>query len=381
MSVSVSQEVLDLLRRAVATAQDDQRTEATKMLQRVTREAPHLADAWSWLAYSTDDPLERVGSMQRVVSLDPENQDARNWLVRNGFPVQAPGATTGEDAEIDGMWVGEFERDRRRLLDRDQQAEAESEGQTVREESGDLDELDEVDFTPLPRSPSSPDFGELLRELDDDQHPSPSAIARDAPEISPDVARDETPAQSLALEVEARADEPFPDAESTGVGLGALREAGASPANPLDLLEAEDSSPRLEPEEVVEEARRPRVLLLHADAASRSLLRTAFGQLGCSVSVARDQNDALQVATQQGPDLIVTSGEFEGGTASELCRTLKALPETAGVVLVVHQTSGGMLAKLRARTSGVDEFLTGELTSDALSELYERRLGKASRSD
>jgi CheY-like chemotaxis protein len=336
--MTVPPQTLDLLRRGIAAAQAANRPEATRLLRQVTQDAPDVVEGWSWLAFATEDALERVGSMQRVAELDPEDEASRDWLQRNGFPVRSLEPHDRDDS-ISALWdspeelesVPEERWDTAAASDSTSSSGMAAPSRATNETADPRGEQDQG-FTPLPRTASSPDFKSLMEEL-----------------------AHETTSDRLVEGLEAQGDpEPTTAAETLAEPQPEL---GATPTPTV---------------------RAPRVLLVHSDLSTAKLLRLGFEQLGCSVFHCAEQGDALQHATRHSPDLIFSGGDESGSDPFELCRSLKALPETAGVAFVLHLPGAGVMARLKARSVGVDELLTGALEAETVAALFQRRLGGVS---
>lgn len=77
----------DQLRRAIELAQAGQRAEARALLRDFLAAQPNLSEAWLWLASVAASQEERVEALQKVLTLDPANRQARTALTQLGFEV------------------------------------------------------------------------------------------------------------------------------------------------------------------------------------------------------------------------------------------------------------------------------------------------------
>lgn len=70
------------LTEAIRLANSGQPEQARAQLLELTRQYPAMELAWLWLASVTDDSQERVRLLERVLSINPANEKARNALTR-----------------------------------------------------------------------------------------------------------------------------------------------------------------------------------------------------------------------------------------------------------------------------------------------------------
>jgi tetratricopeptide (TPR) repeat protein len=89
-----------LLQRGIAAAQEEQRGEARRCLQRVLALDPLNEEAWLWLARIATDPRVALAYFSQVLDINPQNQRARDGftatrakLVEKSEPSPAPSAT------------------------------------------------------------------------------------------------------------------------------------------------------------------------------------------------------------------------------------------------------------------------------------------------
>ncbi len=437
--MSLPAETIEHLRRGISAAQADDRERAARLLREVTEKAPELVDAWSWLAFATDDALERVGSMQRVAELDPDNQAVREWLRRNGFPVRSS-EPRDADASISELWEGDGDSRDASVETSDSVAGRWEPDELAPEPASEASfaglRLDDDDppqggFAALPGfgaapekqsggTPGAPTLGSALDLIGSD-------------EVERDAADREGQAVSFALDEDLEDLEDLEDDEAGPVDVQPLPRTASSPdfrsimaelagdpelyddsvggaasppreATPLDALDALAASEQ--PTQVVSvpaadptpppaaqaqpspdrrggaaapEATRPhapRVLIVHTDPTTSNLLRLGFEQAGCTVRRCSTEGDALQQATSETPDLVFSGPSTSEGDALELCRTLKTTPQTAGVAFVMHAPGAGMLKKLKARSVGVDELIDEELSVEIITGVFQRRLSQ-----
>lgn len=118
----------ELYDRGVGAARGGQRRVAAILLSRAVQCDPKHEQAWLWLSGVLDEPKEIAFCLRAVLSINPNNDRARQGLVwleqRNGIALQpaAPSAPAASDArshddrrrDREGWWVG-WRRNRREI--------------------------------------------------------------------------------------------------------------------------------------------------------------------------------------------------------------------------------------------------------------------------
>jgi hypothetical protein len=88
------------LQDAITLAQSGQRTEARRLLEQVVELDPGQSVAWMWLATVSTNREERIGFLERALTIDPANttaQEAYTQLTGQVFsPANAAGTAPGE---------------------------------------------------------------------------------------------------------------------------------------------------------------------------------------------------------------------------------------------------------------------------------------------
>jgi two-component system, OmpR family, phosphate regulon response regulator PhoB len=102
----------------------------------------------------------------------------------------------------------------------------------------------------------------------------------------------------------------------------------------------------------------PRLLLVEDDPALAELLEFRFKQEGYAVTVTPDGDEALLLAQEEVPDLVVLDWMIEGTSGIEVCRRLRRARETAHVPIVMLTARGAEDDKIRGLETGADDFVT-----------------------
>ena len=102
----------------------------------------------------------------------------------------------------------------------------------------------------------------------------------------------------------------------------------------------------------------PRLLLVEDDPALAELLEFRFRQQGYAVTVTADGDEALLLAAEQVPDLVVLDWMVEGTSGIEVCRRLRKGKATAHVPIVMLTARGAEEDKVRGLETGADDYVT-----------------------
>ncbi len=89
----------------------------------------------------------------------------------------------------------------------------------------------------------------------------------------------------------------------------------------------------------------PKLLLVEDDPALAELLEYRFQAEGYAVRTTSDGDEALILADEDAPDLVILDWMIEGTSGIEVCRRLRRDKATAHVPII-------MLTAVRPRTTG-----------------------------
>ncbi len=103
---------------------------------------------------------------------------------------------------------------------------------------------------------------------------------------------------------------------------------------------------------------KPRLLLVEDDPALAELLEFRFTAEGYAVSVTPDGDEALLLAQEEAPDLVVLDWMIEGTSGIEVCRRLRKGKATAHVPIIMLTARGAEDDKIRGLETGADDYLT-----------------------
>jgi two-component system phosphate regulon response regulator PhoB len=102
----------------------------------------------------------------------------------------------------------------------------------------------------------------------------------------------------------------------------------------------------------------PLILIVEDEAALVTLLRYNLEREGFRVVSAPDGEEALLLAREEKPDLILLDWMLPLLSGIEVCRQLRRLPETRAVPIIMLTARGEEGDKLRGLDSGADDYVT-----------------------
>ncbi len=102
----------------------------------------------------------------------------------------------------------------------------------------------------------------------------------------------------------------------------------------------------------------PRLLLVEDDPALAELLEFRFKAEGYTVTVTPDGDEALLLAQEESPDLVLLDWMVEGTSGIEVCRRLRRDKATAHVPIVMLTARGAEDDKIRGLDTGADDYVT-----------------------
>ncbi|MCG8360728.1 MAG: phosphate regulon transcriptional regulator PhoB [Kiloniellales bacterium] len=103
---------------------------------------------------------------------------------------------------------------------------------------------------------------------------------------------------------------------------------------------------------------KPQVLIVEDEAALVTLLRYNLEREGFGVTAAEDGEEALVLAKEQNPDLILLDWMLPFMSGIELCRRFRRTPELREVPIIMLTAKGEESDKVRGLDSGADDYVT-----------------------
>jgi two-component system phosphate regulon response regulator PhoB len=102
----------------------------------------------------------------------------------------------------------------------------------------------------------------------------------------------------------------------------------------------------------------PKLLLVEDDPSLAELLEYRFVSEGYTVHVTADGDEALELAAEDTPDLVILDWMIEGTSGIEVCRRLRRAPETARVPIIMLTAREAEDDRVRGLETGADDYLT-----------------------
>jgi CheY-like chemotaxis protein len=103
----------------------------------------------------------------------------------------------------------------------------------------------------------------------------------------------------------------------------------------------------------------PSVLIVDDDPSIRKLVATTLEDVaGFELVEAADGNEALELAREQAPAIVLLDIDMPGMDGLEVCRQLRDHPETADATVVMLTAAADQEAERAAEEAGADLFLT-----------------------
>ena len=102
----------------------------------------------------------------------------------------------------------------------------------------------------------------------------------------------------------------------------------------------------------------PKLLLVEDDTALAELLEYRFENEGYDVRVTADGEEAMVLASEEAPDLVILDWMIEGISGIEVCRRLRRNKETAHVPIIMLTAREGEDDRVRGLETGADDYVT-----------------------
>jgi two-component system phosphate regulon response regulator PhoB len=103
---------------------------------------------------------------------------------------------------------------------------------------------------------------------------------------------------------------------------------------------------------------KPKLLLVEDDRALADLLMWHFDREGYDIVRTADGDEALILAEERTPDLVVLDWMIEGVSGIEVCRRLRRRASTAHVPIIMLTARGEESDRIRGLETGADDYVT-----------------------
>jgi len=102
----------------------------------------------------------------------------------------------------------------------------------------------------------------------------------------------------------------------------------------------------------------PKLLLVEDDPALAELLEYRFQSEGYNVRTTSDGDEALMLADEDAPDLVILDWMVEGTSGIEVCRRLRRDKATAHVPIIMLTAREAEDDRVRGLDTGADDYIT-----------------------
>src|SRR5205085_2764 len=109
---------------------------------------------------------------------------------------------------------------------------------------------------------------------------------------------------------------------------------------------------------------RPVLLIADDDEDVIRLLRLFLRPFDCELLTARDGEEALAIAQERLPDVVLLDVMMPKRTGWEVCQALKAVQRTAGIAVVLSTARGDVKDRLTGLQLGADDYLVKPFNRD-----------------
>jgi two-component system phosphate regulon response regulator PhoB len=103
---------------------------------------------------------------------------------------------------------------------------------------------------------------------------------------------------------------------------------------------------------------KPLLLLVEDDRALADLLMWHFDREGYEIVRTADGDEALILAEERTPDLVILDWMIEGVSGIEVCRRLRRKASTAHVPIIILTARGEETDRIRGLETGADDYVT-----------------------
>jgi two-component system phosphate regulon response regulator PhoB len=103
---------------------------------------------------------------------------------------------------------------------------------------------------------------------------------------------------------------------------------------------------------------KPLLLLVEDDRALADLLMWHFDREGYEIVRTADGDEALILAEERTPDLVILDWMIEGVSGIEVCRRLRRKASTAHVPIIMLTARGEETDRIRGLETGADDYVT-----------------------
>src|SRR5918996_554215 len=121
---------------------------------------------------------------------------------------------------------------------------------------------------------------------------------------------------------------------------------------------------------------RPVLLIADDDDDVVRLLRLFLRPLDCEILTARDGEEALALAQERLPDVVLLDVMMPKRSGWEVCQALKAVQKTSAIAVVLVTGRGDVKDRLTGLQVGADDYLVKPFNRDEVVKRVRALLGR-----
>jgi len=114
-----------------------------------------------------------------------------------------------------------------------------------------------------------------------------------------------------------------------------------------------------------------KILLVEDSPSELELINHYLQNTDYAIINATGAREALQIAIEEQPDVIITDVVMPGMSGFELCRSLKRNPATANIAIIISSSKNQAIDKLWGMKQGANIYLTKPYSREQLLNVIE----------
>ena len=118
-----------------------------------------------------------------------------------------------------------------------------------------------------------------------------------------------------------------------------------------------------------------KILVVEDSTTQRKIICKMLAQTGYNILEAKDGYDALAVAAQEKPDLVLLDIIMPGIDGYKVMSKMREISGLEKVPIIMLTSRDKLIDKMRGKVSGTDEYLTKPFKGDELLEKIDKYLG------
>lgn len=117
------------------------------------------------------------------------------------------------------------------------------------------------------------------------------------------------------------------------------------------------------------------ILVVEDTPSEMELISHYLRESGCNIISAVSAKEAMSIAVEQKPDVIITDVVMPGMSGFELCRNLRRNPTTEKTPIILCTSKNQEIDRLWGMKQGADAYLTKPFTREQLIRAVKSLVG------